>query len=171
MNEDKIHFQGSWEYYEPQNANLLHLQVQINGKPVNWNWVDVHSLAMFSMKHNPKEYKESKWSCFYLFSCSCGAAGCAGIWDGIHVKVRKNSVEWRVKKKSGYQFLDKQFYSFDRKQYTKALRSFFGWLYMNQWDFDHKVCVDLGHYDGGETTAEQFFEWLESIGWSYNDFV
>lgn len=56
---------------------------------------------------------------FYPFTCSCGIAGCASIWDGIHVKWRKNSVEWRIKdKRDGYEnILDKMFYSFDRKQY------------------------------------------------------
>lgn len=60
---------------------------------------------------------------FYPFTCSCGVAGCASIWDGIHVKWRKNSVEWRIKdKRDGYEnILDKMFYSFDRKQYEKEV--------------------------------------------------
>lgn len=166
MNKDKIHFHGNWQYCEEQNANLLNIQVFINETPVNWNWVDVYSLALYSMDHLPSEYPQASWSCFYLFSCSCGAAGCAGIWDGIHVKVRKHSVEWRARKEYGYGFLNKQFYSFDRAQYTKAIRSFFGWLKINSWDVDHKMCVDLGHYNGDETTVEEFFDWLYSLGWS-----
>lgn len=60
---------------------------------------------------------------FYPFTCSCGVAGCASIWDGIHVKWRKNSVEWRIKdKRDGYEnILDKMFYSFDRKQYEQEV--------------------------------------------------
>ena len=60
---------------------------------------------------------------FYPFTCSCGVAGCASVWDGIHVKWRKNSVEWRIKdKRDGYEdLLDKMFYSFDRKQYEKEV--------------------------------------------------
>lgn len=62
-------------------------------------------------------------TCFYPFTCSCGVAGCASIWDGIHVKWRKNSVEWRIKdKRDGYEnILDKMFYSFDRKQYEQSV--------------------------------------------------
>lgn len=62
-------------------------------------------------------------TCFYPFTCSCGIAGCSSIWDGIHVKWRKNSVEWRIKdKRDGYEkILDKMFYSFDRKQYEKEV--------------------------------------------------
>lgn len=59
---------------------------------------------------------------FYPFTCSCGVAGCSGIWDGIHVKWRKNSVEWRTQcERYGYSFLDKQFYSFDRKEYEQQV--------------------------------------------------
>ena len=56
---------------------------------------------------------------FYPFTCSCGVAGCASIWNGIHVKWRKNSIEYRIKdKRDGYEnILDKMFYLFDRKQY------------------------------------------------------
>lgn len=62
-------------------------------------------------------------TCFYPFTCSCGIAWCASIWDGIHVKWRKNSVEWRIKdRRDGYEkILDKMFYSFDRKQYEKEV--------------------------------------------------
>lgn len=60
---------------------------------------------------------------FYPFTCSCGVAGCASIWDGIHVKWRRDSVEWRIKdKRDGYEkILDKMFYSFDRKQYEQEV--------------------------------------------------
>ena len=60
---------------------------------------------------------------FYPVTCSCGVAGCASIWRGIHVKWRKNSVEWRIKdKRDGYEkILGKMFYSFDRKQYEQEV--------------------------------------------------
>ena len=60
---------------------------------------------------------------FYPFTCSCCVAGCASVWNGIHVKWRKNSVEWRIKdKRDGYEkILDKMFYSFDRKQYEQEV--------------------------------------------------
>ena len=62
-------------------------------------------------------------TCFYPFTCSCGVAGCASIWDGVHVKWRKKSVEWRIKdKRDGYEnILDSMFYSFDRKQYEQEV--------------------------------------------------
>lgn len=60
---------------------------------------------------------DNKWSEFQPFTCSCGVSGCAGIWDGVHLKVRKHTVEWRMKKNCGYEFLDKLFFQFDREQY------------------------------------------------------
>lgn len=63
--------------------------------------------------------KTREWE---IFTCSCGIAGCAGIYDGIKVKVRKHTVEWRLdlKHNSGYNGL-KRFYSFDRKAYEQAI--------------------------------------------------
>lgn len=52
-----------------------------------------------------------------IFTCSCGNAGCANIWDGVTVKNRRHTVEWRIPKDSDYLFLDKRFYSFSKIQY------------------------------------------------------
>lgn len=52
-------------------------------------------------------YPDHEYSLFEPFTCSCGVSGCAGIWDGVHMKVRGRSVEWRMKKNSGYDFSPK----------------------------------------------------------------
>ncbi len=52
-----------------------------------------------------------------LLTCSCGVAGCAGIWWGTRIKVRKHTVEWRDVD-SG---LPKRFYSFDKQDYLAAI--------------------------------------------------
>lgn len=61
------------------------------------------------------------YSEFYPFTCSCGVAGCASIWDGIYVKERKHTIEWRIPQNSGYKFLDKRFYSFDKVEYNSEI--------------------------------------------------
>lgn len=61
------------------------------------------------------------YSDFYPFTCSCGVAGCASIWDGVYVKDRKHSVEWRIPEDSGYKFLDKRFYSFRKEEYLSEI--------------------------------------------------
>lgn len=43
-----------------------------------------------------------RYSSVYLDSCSCGAAGCAGIWNGVKVNKKKNAYLYRAKKKDGY---------------------------------------------------------------------
>ena len=64
---------------------------------------------------------EKEYSSFYPFTCSCGVAGCNGIFDGVHLKVMGRSVEWRVKKNMGYEFLDKTFYQFDKQDYFSMI--------------------------------------------------
>jgi hypothetical protein len=64
----------------------------------------------------------------YIFTCSCGIPGCAGIWEPMKIKVRKETIEWRIPKprfghSMGYEFLPKSFYSFNKKQYMEALKS------------------------------------------------
>lgn len=72
-------------------------------------------------EHNVEIRNSHEYSHWYVFTCSCGIAGCAGIWDGIHLKVRKHTVEWRVGKNMGYDFLGKRYFQFDRKGYFKML--------------------------------------------------
>lgn len=77
---------------------------------------DKHSNYILSKRHRPiikssdqwerewdnKHYSgEKSWD--YLDSCSCGHAGCAGIWNGVKIKRRKFTTEYRAKKEDGYE--------------------------------------------------------------------
>lgn len=162
MNEDKIEIMGSWKEVDSEeyaDSLLLDIQILINGVPVKWNYISPYSLILNYLNHKPKDWPDYEYSAFEPFTCSCGVGGCAGIWDGIYVKVRKHSVEWRCSKRDGYGFMPKTFFSFDRKQYEKAFLRFWGWLRMSS-DFDYKLYVDLGHYEGDETTVDDFVEWI-----------
>lgn len=64
------------------------------------------------------------------FSCSCGAAGCAGIWDGILTKHRLTTVEWRAREEDGYKFLN-SFYSFEKDNYYSEVVK--AWLQLAKW--------------------------------------
>lgn len=68
--------------------------------------------------------QRGEYSDFYPFTCSCGIAGCASIWEGIFTKHRKHSIEWKIKQKelNGYKFMDKAFYSFDKSLYTQQIK-------------------------------------------------
>jgi Zn-finger domain-containing protein len=81
----------------------------ING--VNYH-VKVAASQIFAVKRSCKAE---------IFTCSCGVAGCAGIFEMVEVKVRKHTIEWRLPVDSGYGFLPKRFYSFSRKEYLAML--------------------------------------------------
>lgn len=51
-----------------------------------------------------------------ILTCSCGNAGCAGIFDGTAVKRRRYTVEWRDMDCG----LPKKFYKFKRAEYEAA---------------------------------------------------
>lgn len=42
------------------------------------------------------------WSSVYLETCSCGAPGCAGIWNGVRVYKKKKYFKYVAKKSDGY---------------------------------------------------------------------
>ena len=60
-----------------------------------------------------------------ILTCSCGHAGCAGIWDGTMVKQRRYTVEWRDID-SG---LPKRFYSFDKTAYHDTSKKAFQFMW------------------------------------------
>lgn len=89
---------------EEQNFRFLCASMHLNGVPLKET---VYLISLLEDKNG--EYE--------IFTCSCGIAGCAGIWEGIKVKFRKHTVEWRIPRNAGYDFLDKTFYSFSRKEW------------------------------------------------------
>lgn len=69
-----------------------------------------------------KEYEGNEKSCsnFFPMGCSCGHPGCAGIWDGVYVKYRKHTVEWKFKPGAGYSAF-KGTYKFSRGDYEEMI--------------------------------------------------
>lgn len=55
----------------------------------------------------------------FIFTCSCGVPGCVGWWNGIKIKMRKNTVEWRIPKENVKGKLSKSFYSFKTEEYIE----------------------------------------------------
>lgn len=50
----------------------------------------------------------------------------------------------------------------NKAQYLKAQKNFLFLLKMETFaECDYKMCVDLGHYTGDETTVEDFFHFIE----------
>jgi len=110
--------------------------VKINSKVINW-FADY--TAFLNSSHDNRTWwqkeenlQRDKGSDFYPFNCSCGEPGCAGIWDGIYSKHRARTVEWRIPKDSGYEFLDKPFYRFSRGLYDAELKVLWDFLLENK---------------------------------------
>ena len=79
----------------------------------------------------------------FMRTCSCGIAGCEGLFWGVQVKRRKFTVEWRDQERKGNTF-PKRFYSFDRAEYEKAADKAYDLLFqivhkreVTQRPFDH----------------------------------
>ena len=106
----------------------FNLDMSINGVLFT-GYIDHFSLlASYRYLEPDWEYRTSD---FYPFNCSCGIGGCAGIYDGIYFRPRKHSIEWRIPKRSGYNFLDKRFYSFFRDMYEHQLLKVYDFILSN----------------------------------------
>jgi len=134
--------EGGWEEDKPQEY-YPRFHLIINGVKINkyTGPTEVIRVVNQGMCYGnrywyPNDYEyevmypdnNHEYSNFYPFTCSCGVAGCAGIFDGVHLKVRGRSVEWRVKKDIGYEFLDKRFYQFDKTNYFNMIERLKGEL-------------------------------------------
>lgn len=47
-------------------------------------------------------WDENKAKGQYFLTCSCGHAGCAGYWEPIVIRVKKDTVQWSTRKEHGY---------------------------------------------------------------------
>lgn len=123
-----------------------------------------NSLGLWDMIFNSMDsttwYDEGKdktdRSSFYLFTCSCGEAGCAGIFNGILVKVRKNTVEWRINDEKTIEILGKKFFSFPRKEYEEATVGIAKRLLESEKKVGRKLIIECdNHGDEAETSTIQ----------------
>jgi hypothetical protein len=151
------------EYLTPDHRDLK-ITVVLNDVRVGWKGhVDVYSLATRNLDHRPfwDDKYLSGWSVYQPFSCSCGEAGCAGIWDGIYVKERGHSVEWRANPKDGYGFLLKSFFNFEKVQYKWAFNSLLSEIEHLSNGFDFTLVVEAGYCEGGLVTGLDFLKWVK----------
>lgn len=104
---------------------IMKVEIAINGKPIPSyvNWIDL-LLPPTIVENGSRSY-------FYPFTCSCGAWGCNGIVDGVHMKVRRNTIEWKAYRKSGYHFLEKEHFVFRRDLYEYQLLSIWRFIQTN----------------------------------------
>lgn len=160
------------EYYGKEGSEYLsehhrdlQVTVVINDGRIAWNnSVCVYALALKNLDHRPYWNPKDKtpigtWSVFEPFTCSCGHAGCAGIWDGIYIKERGYSIEWRAKREDGYGFLPKTFFNFEKSQYKHAFKVLLWEIEELCQEFD--LIVDPGHCEEQLVTGWNFLEYVK----------
>lgn len=125
--------------------------IYINGDLIVCEYVDCLAF-MVSIGDNRHVFEReigvqySGVSDFYPFSCSCGIAGCSGIYQGVNSRHRRNSVEWRIVSDLGYHFLSKRFYRFDRKLYDGMLLKIWKWLHEEDMCCDVYSCMSVSDF-------------------------
>lgn len=127
---------------------LLNAKIVINGQVIPFEVVDIQIILNKGMNSNVDYWNNHKlnpikYSGFYPFTCSCGEPGCAGIWNGILVKVRKNTVEWRCSNDDGYNFLPKKFYSFKREKYENWIEGIRNFIVELEKKFNRTIYIDM----------------------------
>lgn len=161
------------EYYGSEGSEYLSeshrdlkITVLINGVSIGGpTFIDVYSLILKNLDHKPYWYGETKpcgnWSQFTPWSCSCGEAGCAGIWDGIYIKERGYSIEWRAKREDGYGFLPKTFFNFGKSQYKHAFDDILTQILGLCSDYPNTILVvDPGYCEEQLVTGIDFLEYV-----------
>lgn len=151
------------EYMTPDHRDLK-VTVVLNDVRVGWSGhVNVYALVLRNLNHKSwfDGRYHSEWSIFEPFTCSCGVGGCAGIWDGIYVKERGHSVEWRANPKDGYGFLLKSFFNFEKAQYKCAFNNLLSEIEHLSKDLDFTLVVDSGYCEDGLVTGLDFLKWVK----------
>ncbi len=115
----------NYDYAEGSRV-IPSISLVLNGQPVKGVFDAFAFMQSLLIKQRPIE----------ILTCGCGVAGCAGIFEGTTVKVRRYTVECRDIDCG----LPKRFYQFERSEYEAAIeltRKFF---------IDIATKAESGHY-------------------------
>ena len=95
------------EYISKDGTVSEYLALELNGTLVKGTFDAYTFISSGELKKSELE----------LLTCSCGVAGCAGIFYGTQVKRRRYTTEWRDID-CGF---PKRFYNFDNNDYNEAI--------------------------------------------------
>lgn len=138
MNKDQIRIIPSVDN-ESEDRLPLMIDIHINGKLIKTSSNIISFFVYFDRSEHMRDYYCNKGSVkfiseFYPFGCTCGSPGCNGIYNGVFLKNRKYSVEWRVHDSdlNSYEgVLEKRFFSFDKHEYRYQVLRCWKWLLTN----------------------------------------
>lgn len=95
--------------HDPENLTIHHeFSCYIDGEIINITF-DPVEFVIAKPKETPRSYE--------IFTCSCGHAGCAGIFEGISVHKEDNKIVWI----DGDSKLKQPRYEFDAERYEEAV--------------------------------------------------
>lgn len=106
----------------PDKGVGLYVTVEVNGVDLH-EYIDPYILVENMNDGRSPEYEYSE---FYVLSCSCGVAGCAGIHDGVYIDESDDNLYWRIPVEMGYQktrLMEGAVYSFNKEQYIEAFNN------------------------------------------------
>lgn len=104
---DTINLELITQWYPDEKKSDIYIGLVLNGELITAPF-DPYEFIVSSL------YKRVQCE---ILTCSCGVAGCAGIFHGTYVKHRRHTVEWRDIDCG----LPKRFYSFDKNKYNKTV--------------------------------------------------
>lgn len=124
------------DYYDDEPAKKIPVRVvtvRIDNKQIEGTH---DALALFHEWYPVNiGWDENKAKGQYFLTCSCGVAGCAGYWEPVVIRVKKDTVQWSVRKEHGYSkgvigtgenviYLKRKDYEECRKVILNTLRSY-----------------------------------------------
>lgn len=153
--------------------DLLFSDIEINGKPFVNRSVDFLALhkALLKEKSSP-----------YIFTCSCGIPGCAGVWSGIDVSNEKDKIIWRFNKER-YDLLIKEEVSkelvvdgkdyvlvFDKEQYTIEIEQFAKKMKKERESQSKAMVLEVyGDMPTVDDDVKNYENWLNDDDYFYED--
>lgn len=123
------------DFLEPDpdvKHTITKIGVRINAEEPKETY-SIYALLL-SMKPGWKGDYQSGYSWDEFLTCSCGNAGCAGYFDGIHIHRKKNTVRVFGSKKHGYSegpFLTGDDVVFFDKEEYDSVREYFLTMFKN----------------------------------------
>lgn len=176
LKKDSDNEDPSLEYLSEEDLteyDLLFSDIEINGKSFIKRTVDFLALHKTLLKEK---------SSSYIFTCSCGIPGCAGVWDSIKVSNQENRVIWRFDKEK-YDLLIKEEVSkelvvdgkdyvltFDKEQYKSKIETFAKKMEEARASQSKAIVLEV---DGDMPTIhndiKDYQEWLKDDSYCYEE--
>ncbi len=117
--------------------NHINTELKLNGVALQSDQYINYAAFLIKSKNTkpfylPENIKAKSRSGFYPLTCSCGDAGCDGIYNGVHSKHKLNKVKWIVTDPVTQKRLGGKYFSFDKEQYESEVSKIWQWLHQNK---------------------------------------